>query len=1383
MLLKFKFPQSHVIRCIQFFDADGASQSSIQTTPPAGRKYHDANATIASNPTTPAQNGWIDDALDSSDMYTDYYAGGANPSVINPPADQQTPFYLEPKPWTGDHKLKGVSYVAVELFQPFHQEEDRNDDYWKKVPKIEFVVGGLKFTTPANPRVAVESQNPIDQLYWYDTQILKIPAAKINTAAYNTARAICEETVTFDSTDLPANMRGWLGTYRSFKKYMANHVIEEGEEQEAVFARLLVACAGYRFWYNGQIHYIAGKDTASTLTLTDSELEDITEVRPWPAVSDRYNQITATISQNRAYSFKEDEYITADTAARTRDGELRNLDIQLDCVDHPLQAGYLLAVLTRQQRQSFTFSAVIPPLTSMDQLKKLTPGATVTITASEIGLDAKECIVQSTQVRGDFRVLCVFKLKVAGVYANTLIIPPIRPRGIAYPNVIIPDAPTGFTTDEIAVVQKDGTVAVRLEGSWDRSESPVTQVQARIKTPAGDWQDMIVGPSGSKAYLDNVTIGETYQLRARHWSYDHVESDWTALIENTIDGDLTPPGAITGFSAKGILNGIHATWTNPTDEDFDHVKVYVGTVSNFDRNATTLVAELKSDLFESMDYTAGTNYWISVRPVDTSGNLGALSSRLKVTPTALVAEGQKFLFFSAAEGVNPSVHITASQADINDDALNTMTAELWEKTGDPNTWTKRGDLGNKVVTVTTSDPPTTNGNAIGDVAIANVLSENRRLYVWEINTSKVPPDTTPSWILKGVLRGPRLSVDDSVPTDSLTGDIYWDENGDIKRRKSDGMDEFKRTVEKDLLDDIEDDVDSNPAGCRVHRTTSTPPATLGTDGDAAIAGRRWYKKVSGNWVLQIGHLANSDNYDVRRVPALPIIGYNTEGWRALNAAATRKEIIRVLMPSTNVFNYNYETDSWTASGAGRLCEAGVVLPVAPDNFTATTRTLGFNLASATFTWDSVLNATRYRIRFVPARPSGTIPNYLLTNLMSAPEQAAGLSRTITTNNLATSVSYDTFISAFVANVWGNESHFGFTTPQSPAPANAPNPPTNVRISNIVGSSDVLFGQNGSFLATVTIATPPSDKPIGKIFARIYQNQRILSGHEESGAKSINYAAGTTEYQFTYRFLHSGAQYSVRAWNEAPTGEDSQFVESERFSIPRVGTPVGAPFPPSTINMSVRFNHNDTESVVATWSAVVGATSFAYSWSANRDVFATGEQLTGTATTASRTAAIQLNSSADEAVVTFIVRSINAAGQSGIGTNQIIVNTDNLGMDVIGTGNRAVRNLSVRTRERPNHLLVSFAFSSAMDGTNLSGYQWRMKRKRGTGAFANISPSTGWNTINVSDNTDRSVGISTNVFTGHLASDVYLLEVRYKYTAMSVDSFGPESSVSFRLQDS
>ena len=1567
---QYAFPQNHVIRLRQFLSADGSAQPSIQINPPSGRKYHDTTMTVAQTPNDPEDLGWIDESVDSTDFFSDYYNNPQADQTINPPQDQQIPFYQEGKPWTEDHVLDGVSYVAVELFQPFHQSEDANDDYWKRIPKIEFVTGGLKFNTPANPTTAVESENPIDQLYWYDTEVLKIPASKINLAAYNAARAICEETVTFDRNQLPENMRGYLGTYRSFKKYTANHIIEEGENQEGVHARLLAACAGARFWHNGEVHYLAGKDTASVLTLTDSELEDIVEVRPWPSVADRYNQITATISQNKVYSYKEDTYVFTDTAARTRDGELRNLDIELECIDHPLQAGYLLAILERQQRQSFTFSAVIPPLENMDQLTKIIPGATVTITASEIGLNARECIVQSVQVRADFRVLAIFKLKNTGVYDETLITPEIRPRGIQFSGVIVPDPPEGLSSDEIAIVQKDGSIAVRLEVTYANSESPITQVQARVKSPQGDWIDFVTAPYGNKAILDNVKIGETYEIRARHWSSDNVESAWVNLADNTIDGDLTPPSALTDFAVSSLPNGIHAQWENPPDDDFDSVNIYVSEEADFTANESTLVANLKSNFYEELTYVAGRRYYIKAAPVDTSGNIGTLTAELNTTPTVQAAEGvqifsgagvpsptlgnnddlylqlngnlwqkragswvntgidlteeganlvtfsiasteavprpmpnitatvgsiafnlangqywertdavtwtyrgdltgpegpqgagfkpfgssladtegengdytidpatgnwylrennqwvlqgdlsgndgarwftyqgsaeppsttfngvsanigdfalsttthryyeltasttwtlrgdlaaevegSKIVFFSAALGANPNTEITQQQANIGDEAINTNTAEYWEKTADPNTWILRGDLGSTVTIITTSDPPADEGTRIGDLAFADVDSRNRKLYAWEL----AGDDTEPSWVFQGYFRGQILAVDDSVPTDLLTGDTFWDEDGDVYCIDDDGNAIACRTVNRPPIEGGGNEVDTEtqPLGCKVYRisASSVLTATFGDNGDAAYNSSHWYRKLAGQWVRQTPDLASGTVLMFRR-EELPTINYNTPGWRALNPPASRSTILCVLFPSTDVWRYNYDTDTWTK--VVKLCVAAETLPSAPTNFRRTALTYPSDTeARATVNWNTVSGATGYRLRIVPTRN-------VLIGLDTINVASSATSQVIT--GLRRGVDYTIYINVTTASGTSPEDNLEFST--DPTPVIVMTQPNRVATVTATPSTTT----QGSVTVNITAGAVSTTKPIDRTVVRILKDGVPVSGKSQS----INYVAGTSTYSHTFTGLAVGTNYRAQAYhvNSAGTG---QARNSSAFSIPTIGSPDT----PQTLNaptnwrMLVRFNADDTEDLYNAWTRVVGATSYTYSFSPS-SAFVAGTQVTGTVTRPIIT--LELSKTSDNTTVTGTVRAVAANQQSPLSTNQITINIDSLATDTQATGNRAMQLSYVQiggiSLATDRLVLVSRANS---DTTNLLGHQIRIERKRGSGNFTKIWPTASeWQTYsNTSGNLINHAWAARALFANHQVGDVYLIRARWRYS----DGNGTESTISFRVQD-
>ena len=1580
---RFKFPQKHVIKLTQFFDADGASQPDLypeSANDLVNRRYHDPTSTS----TIDQVGSWSDESYDG----TDYYSDSADHTVA-PPANTRKPFYLEPKPWTENHKLTGVSYVVVDLFQPFHQEDDPNDDYWKNIPKLEFVVGGLKFTTPHSPTTPIESENPIDQLYWYDTQILKIPESKIDIPAYNAARVICEQTITPGTKgldDLPSQFAGWLGTYKTFKRYMANHVIEEGEQQDAVHTRLKAACAGDRFEYDGKIHYIAGADTTSVLTLSDNELEDITEVKPWPAVSERYNQITAEISQNRASSFKEESYIITDDVARARDGELRNLDVTLDCVDHPLQAGYILTVLTRQQRQSFTFSAVIPPLTDMDQLKRLKPGATVKIASKELGFPQlpetetnklKEFIVQSIQVRADFRVVVIFKEKIDGVYDDTFKVPALRPRGISFKDVIVPDAPTGLDTDEIVQVNKDGTVVIKLHATWDRSEHPVTEVQGRIKTPQGKWQPFVTNQYNTRAALEGVIADETYEIRARHWSSDNVPSNWSSIIEDTIDGDLEKPGSISDYSVHSLPQGIRVEWTNPKDKDFAAACVFISEQSGFDPvndarvAAETLVATLNSDHFESGGYIAGREYYVRILAKDTSGNKGPLTPEMLVIPTVEAAEGvniyhgsgqpsstlgnnddlyiqlngalwekengvwvnsgidltsqgailrpfhieateavprpepnvtapigsvafntatgqywerinqttwlyrgdltgeagkngrgwvpwlgsvlattgvngdytvdpstgnwylrvnnawvlqgdlsgkdgakwftytgsgtpptsprvngiiqingkevnigdfalsttshryyeltgsitwtlrgdlaaevegSKIVFFAADLGVNPSVHITTEQANVGDEAINTTTAEFWEKTATPNTWVKRGDLGQRVTTLTTNDPPTVDGIRDGDIAIADVDTDNRKLYVWGTKAG----ETSKSWILKGVLRGHRLTVDDSVPTDAITGDINWNEDGDIYRRKSDGNDEAVRTTKPETEGENIVDVNSNPEGCRVHSVPRWPPPTdLGTNGDAAYQINLWGRKINGAWETHARNLLTGfRGYYVRRVSSLPSISYNTPGYRALVPLnSERAGHIAILMPSTDAYTYNYETDSWTK--VVKMCTAVSDLPAAPTNFrrTASTPTLttASGPATVSFAWDAATGATGYKIRIVPARLTDNKNEFTISSS----------STTYTIANLSRGTTYTFLLSYISSSGQSLETSIQFRT-LSITSIQRPNTPSSVTVN----PSSIT---QGSVTVNFTAGASTTIKPISRSTVGIYRNGSLVK------SANVAYNSLTSNYSYTFTGIAANSGYTAKVYHSNSAGSGSS-LESTAFTVPTItiSTTLRAP---TNLRLYVDFNDDDTEEVTARWNSVSGATSYNWSFTPS-DAFKTGETLSGS--TSSIITSAELAKTADGKTISFGVRAVDSTGQSSLTSGQLTINIDNLAVDSPGIGERNLTGLRVRVRQP---LTVIIHIDGASSKTNLNGYAYQILRKRSSGGtFSRIYPTTSpipaFQRVAHSSGILINFAVPTSVFSGHQVTDIYLVKVRWWYS----DGYGPESSVSFRIQD-
>jgi len=84
-------------------------------------------------------------------------------------------------------------------------------------------------------------------------------------------------------------------------------------------------------------------------------------------------------------------------------------------------------------------------------------------------------------------------------------------------------------------------------------------------------------------------------------------------IWNVIPPDIAPPTSVTDLNESAVgETWITWTWTNPTDDDFSHVMVYLN--GSFNENVTT-------NYYNATGLEAGTEYEIGTHTVDTSGNI------------------------------------------------------------------------------------------------------------------------------------------------------------------------------------------------------------------------------------------------------------------------------------------------------------------------------------------------------------------------------------------------------------------------------------------------------------------------------------------------------------------------------------------------------------------------------------------------------------------------------------------------------------------------------------------------------------------------------------------------------------------------------------------
>jgi hypothetical protein len=156
-----------------------------------------------------------------------------------------------------------------------------------------------------------------------------------------------------------------------------------------------------------------------------------------------------------------------------------------------------------------------------------------------------------------------------------------------------------------------------LDGSVAAERKAVTNFTATITTPSSGSVNMTENNSAfgagssplsnSKQYnaTGSFTIAANY---AGSQNYTSATESATLTIQDT-----TPPASVSSLGETAV-GGTYITWswTNPSDDDFDHVEVYIGGVFQLNTSASA---------YNATGLQEGTTYNISTRTADIYGNV------------------------------------------------------------------------------------------------------------------------------------------------------------------------------------------------------------------------------------------------------------------------------------------------------------------------------------------------------------------------------------------------------------------------------------------------------------------------------------------------------------------------------------------------------------------------------------------------------------------------------------------------------------------------------------------------------------------------------------------------------------------------------------------
>lgn len=720
----------------EYFKADGTQGTHMRTSASTAAQqqysYDFGENWVETTPTEyfDEQESLGDVPIDATDVLSRPVGGQAAP--------WRTPF----PEWTAGHKLNGVSWVYVELTQPDYGQ-DLSKRLFTKIPNLEFLVDGAKITFPdpttgasAGSVKTESSENAAAVRYWWETVRRGRDAAEINVEEFKDAYSACEQMV-----DVSAGLPASHAEFRSFanaKRYTINGVISAGDDVSSVEDQMDAAWAGEVIEVGGKLRFRPGVMRPATAQLdldhhlADKDIIEPPSVRPWAALQERVNAIDAEIAQSAAHGWTRlslPKY--RDQEAFERDGQERAGSIRLAYVTNPIAAGRLQAVNLRRARESLRMQVAVTPGGNFERLS-LIPTEVVAVTSSEYGFANKRMEIERVAVREDWSVALTLREVVDGTYDNTLVLPKLKPRVISLPDERTVPNLEGLSSDEIAETGKDGVTSVHLLVTWTASAASLTEVQVRQKVTSGDENEWESGSTNGNRYrVPGVVKGSTYEIRARHVNQYGVAGDWSNVLENTIDGDTAPPGLSTGLEVHGGPGMLRAKWTNPTDSDYSYTQVVVGTTNVLaDAN---IAARISADAWESAGYLAGTRYYLWVRAVDESHNVGQPVGPLDATPTSFADESADIL-----QGTGAPTADLGTDGDLYIDEHGV----IWKKSD--GAWAQTdtdltGPPGASVHRVTTWPPP----NSVGsdqDIAVADDGQFGERV--------------NGAWVLRGDLTGP-----------------------------------------------------------------------------------------------------------------------------------------------------------------------------------------------------------------------------------------------------------------------------------------------------------------------------------------------------------------------------------------------------------------------------------------------------------------------------------------------------------------------------------------------------------------------------------------------------------------------------------------------------
>jgi len=423
---------------------------------------------------------------------------------------------------------------------------------------------------------------------------------------------ICDETVT-------------LADDTTQTKYELNGVFTRDMAPQEVIPAMLSSCGGTLFYTQGKWVLRVGKyRTPLSVTLDEDDLRSPISVDTKTSRRDLFNAVTGQIGSPDEDWIPTDFPMITSSTFETEDGGDRNtLELPLPFTTDMAMAQRLAKQTLYKSREQIVVNARFG-LKAFD----VRVGDNVKLTNSRMGWSQKVFEVVAWKFAyGEGAALEVdltLKEISSGVYDWNAEESSFSSNNTTLPKYNYAPQPSfdGSPTTEV-IIQSDGTTVVNAEVAWTVTDDAYVNdyVLEWKRTSETNYQSVVTNNQFYR--ISGVEVGDTYDLRISSRNRLGIQSA-TSSTTVTITADTTAPSAPTSVSVESAFRSNIISWTNPTDNDFKDVEVYVNTVNNSSTATLLGTASGSSFVHGGLPEEATRYYWVKAR--DFTGNTSGFSS-------------------------------------------------------------------------------------------------------------------------------------------------------------------------------------------------------------------------------------------------------------------------------------------------------------------------------------------------------------------------------------------------------------------------------------------------------------------------------------------------------------------------------------------------------------------------------------------------------------------------------------------------------------------------------------------------------------------------------------------------------------------------------------